>query len=127
MPATCEDLRAVAKKAGQQVMKLAQLGLRPRDIVTMDSFENAIMVHAAISGSTNSLLHIPAIAHEFGLELDAELFDRMHRVLTTYWIFVRPESGLRSSSTMRRCPPYHGGNPSFPASGLHDGHRKNTG
>ena len=89
MPATCEDLRAVAKKAGQQVMKLAQLGLRPRDIVTMDSFENAIMVHAAISGSTNSLLHIPAIAHEFGLELDAELFDRMHRG-AHYLLAIRP-------------------------------------
>lgn len=89
MPATCEDLRAVAKKAGQQVMKLAQLGLRPRDIVTMDSFENAIMVHAAISGSTNSLLHIPAIAHEFGLELDAELFDRMHRG-AHYLLDIRP-------------------------------------
>lgn len=89
MPATCEDLRAIARQAGQQVMKLAQLGLRPRDIVTMDSFENAIMVHAAISGSTNSLLHIPAIAHEFGLELDAELFDRMHRG-AHYLLDIRP-------------------------------------
>ena len=45
----------------------------------MKSFENAIMVHAAISGSTNSLLHIPAIAKEFGIELDADTFDRLHR------------------------------------------------
>ena len=37
------------------------------------------MVHAAISGSTNSLLHIPAMAHELGLEIDADTFDRMHR------------------------------------------------
>ena len=89
MPATCEALRAVARAAGRQVMELARLGLKPRDIVTMDSFENAIMVHAAISGSTNSLLHIPAIAHEFGFELDADLFDRMHRG-AHYLLDIRP-------------------------------------
>ena len=79
MPAACEDLRAVARQAGQQVMALAREGLRPRDIVTVESFENAVMVHAAISGSTNSLLHLPAIAHEFGIAFDAEMFDRLHR------------------------------------------------
>ncbi len=57
MPATCEDLKDAARRAGAQVMELARTGLKPRDIVTMKSFENAIMVHAAISGSTNSLLH----------------------------------------------------------------------
>lgn len=89
MPATCDDLRAVAKEAGRQVMKLAKLGLKPRDMVTMKSFENAIMVHAAISGSTNSLLHIPAIAHEFGLTLDADTFDRLHRG-AHYLLDIRP-------------------------------------
>ena len=89
MPATCPDLRDVAEQAGRQVMKLAEMGLKPRDMVTMDSFENAIMVHAAISGSTNSLLHIPAIAHEFGLELDAETFDRLHRG-AHYLLDIRP-------------------------------------
>ena len=89
MPATCPDLRDAAKEAGRQVMKLAQMGLKPRDMVTMKSFENAIMVHAAISGSTNSLLHIPAIAHEFGLELDADTFDRLHRG-AHYLLDIRP-------------------------------------
>ena len=89
MPATCEDLRDVARRAGEQVMRLAQAGLKPRDIVTRESFENAIMVHAAISGSTNSLIHMPAIAHEFGIELDAELFDRMHRG-AHYLLDIRP-------------------------------------
>lgn len=89
MPATCPDLRSAAKEAGRQVMKLAQMGLSPRDMVTMESFENAIMVHAAISGSTNSLLHIPAIAHEFGLELDADTFDRLHRG-AHYLLDIRP-------------------------------------
>ena len=49
-------------------MKLAEMDLKPRDMVTLKSFENAIMVHAAISGSTNALLHLPAIAHEFGID-----------------------------------------------------------
>lgn len=89
MPAACGDLRAVARQAGQQALRLARMGLRPRDIVTMDSLENAIMVHAAISGSTNSLLHLPAIAHEFGLELDAEMFDRLHRG-AHYLLDIRP-------------------------------------
>ena len=61
-----------AARRARQAMWLAEKNLRPRDMVTMESFENAIMVHAAISGSTNALLHIPAIAHEFGIELDAD-------------------------------------------------------
>ena len=89
MPATCEDLKTVAYRAGQQAVRLAKMGLRPRDIVTMKSFENAIMVHAAISGSSNSLLHIPTIAHEFGIELDAEMFDRLHRG-AHYLLDIRP-------------------------------------
>jgi len=89
MPAMCEDLKEMAAKAGQQVMKLAQIGLKPRDMVTRKSFENAVMVHAAISGSTNSLLHIPAIANEFGIDFDAELFDRLHRG-AHYLLDIRP-------------------------------------
>lgn len=89
MPATCEDLLMMAQRAGKQIMHLAKIGLKPRDMVTIKSFENAIMVHAAISGSTNSLLHIPAIAHEFGLEIDAEMVDRMHRG-AHYLLDIRP-------------------------------------
>lgn len=89
MPATCQDLREVAKKAGRQAMKLAQMGLTARDIVTKKSFENAIMVHAAISGSTNAILHLPAIAHEFGIEIDADTFERIHKN-AHYILDVRP-------------------------------------
>lgn len=89
MPATCEDLNDFAKKAGEQAVALAKMNLLPRDMVTMKSFENAIMVHAAISGSSNSLLHIPTIAHEFGIELDAEYFDRLHRG-AHYLLDIRP-------------------------------------
>ena len=89
MPATCADLKEVAYKAGKQAVELARKGMKAGDIVTMKSFENAIMVHAAISGSSNSLLHIPAIAHEFGFELDADTFDRMHRG-AHYLLDIRP-------------------------------------
>ena len=89
LPAMSPALTDAAREAGKQVMKLAEMGLRPRDIVTMDSLENAVMVHAAISGSTNCLLHLPAIAREFGLEIDAEMFDRLHRG-AHYLLDIRP-------------------------------------
>lgn len=89
MPATSSDLRKIAKRAGKQAVWLAEKQLTPDKIVTMESFENAIMVHAAISGSTNSLLHIPAIAREFGLEIDGDTFDRLHRG-AHYLLNIRP-------------------------------------
>ncbi len=89
MPATCEDLRKVAYEAGRKSIELAKAGCKASSIVTKKAFENAIMVHAAISGSTNSLLHIPAIAHEFGIEIDADTFDKMHRG-AHYLLDIRP-------------------------------------
>lgn len=90
MPATSPDLLDFARQAGVQAVKLATMpNMKPSDIVTMDSFENAILVHAAISGSTNCLLHIPAIAHEFGLEITGDTFDRLHRN-ARYLLDVRP-------------------------------------
>ena len=90
MPATSPDLLAYAREAGRQAVKLAQMEhMRPSDLVTKESFENAILVHAAISGSTNCLLHIPAIAHEFGIEITGDTFDRLHRN-ARYLLDVRP-------------------------------------
>lgn len=90
MPATSPDLLAFTRQAGVQAVKLATMpNMCPSDIVTMDSFENAILVHAAVSGSTNCLLHIPAIAHEFGLEITGDTFDRLHRN-ARYLLDVRP-------------------------------------
>ena len=89
MPATAPELKQAAYDAGKQLMKLVEKGIKAKDIVTMKSFENAIMVHAAISGSTNATMHIPAIAHEFGFEVDAETFDRMHRG-AHYLLNIRP-------------------------------------
>lgn len=90
MPATSPDLLAYAREAGKQAVKLAYMeNMKPSDIVTMESFENAILVHAAISGSTNCLLHIPALAHEFGIEITGDTFDRLHRG-AHYLLDVRP-------------------------------------
>ena len=90
MPATSPDLLAFAREAGRQSVRLATMeNMRPSDIVTMESFENAILVHAAISGSTNCLLHLPAIAHEFGIEITGDTFDRLHRN-ARYLLDVRP-------------------------------------
>lgn len=89
LPATSPDLVSYAHRAGRQAVALAYKGIRPSDIVTMDSFENAILVHAAISGSTNALLHLPAIAHEFGIQIDGDTFDRLHRG-AKYLLDIRP-------------------------------------
>lgn len=89
MPATCKELEDISYQAGKQAVYLAQRGIRASDIVTLKSFENAVMLHAAISGSTNSLLHIPAIAHEFGYAMDGDFFDRLHRG-AKYLVNIRP-------------------------------------
>ena len=89
MPATAPELRQAAYDAGKQLLQLVRQGITAADIVTMKSFENAIMVHAAISGSTNAVMHIPAIAHEFGIEIDADTFDRLHRG-AHYLLNIRP-------------------------------------
>ena len=89
MPATAPELKQAAYDAGKQLMELVKKGITAKDIVTKKSFENAIMVHAAISGSTNATMHLPAIAHEFGIEIDADTFDRMHRG-AHYLLNIRP-------------------------------------
>lgn len=90
MPAASPDLLAYAREAGKQAVRLAgSENMKPSNIVTYESFENAILVHAAISGSTNCLLHIPALAHEFGIEITGDTFDKLHRN-ARYLLDVRP-------------------------------------
>ena len=90
LPATSPDLIEYARNAGKLAVRLAVMeNMKPSDIVTMESFENAIMVHAAISGSTNTLLHLPAMAHEFGIEIDGDTFDRLH-CGARYLLDIRP-------------------------------------
>lgn len=71
--------RILAKKAGAVIMDLVKKDIKPRDIMTLESFENAIAVDMAIGGSTNTVLHLPAIAHEAGLNLPLDEFDRISR------------------------------------------------
>ncbi len=75
IPATFMEIKRNARFAGQKIMELAQKGITSSQILTQAAFENAIKVHAAISGSTNALIHFPAIAHEVGIDLDPKLFD----------------------------------------------------
>lgn len=89
LPATSKDLNEVAKNIGQTVKNLVDNDIKPSDILTKEAFENAIMVHAAIAGSTNALLHLPAIAHEVGIEVTGEDFDRIHRKIP-YILNLRP-------------------------------------
>lgn len=90
LPATSPLLLDYARRAGARSVEMAQQGgLRPSELLTVESFENAILVHAAISGSTNCLLHLPALAHELGIPLTGDTFDRLHRG-AHYLLDLRP-------------------------------------
>ena len=79
VPAVDPRKPEVARACGRLVMQLLQEGVRPRDIVTRASLENAIAGVAASGGSTNAVLHLLAIAHEAGIELSLDDFDRINR------------------------------------------------
>lgn len=70
-----------ARATGKQIVKLIRNGITARDILTRKAFENAIIVHAATGGSTNALIHLPAIAYEAGVEITIDDFDRIHRLV----------------------------------------------
>jgi dihydroxy-acid dehydratase len=80
LPAPYESRDAYAVASGETVMRLVETGLRPRDICTREAFENAAVVVAATGGSTNAALHLPAMAHECGVDFQlrdvAEIFAR---------------------------------------------------
>lgn len=75
VPATMRDLTAYARMAGRMIMKLVKKGIKPSDIMTKEAFENAIVIHSAIGGSTNATIHLPSIARELGIDLEPDLFD----------------------------------------------------
>ncbi len=70
IPAVYSERIKLAKHAGMQVMEVYKKGIRPRDIMTKDAFINALTMDMALGCSTNSMLHLPAIAHEAGVELN---------------------------------------------------------
>lgn len=89
LPAAAPELKEAAQRAGRAAVRLAHSGLKARDIVTRKSIENAVMVHAAIGGSSNAALHLPAIAHEFGLSLDADAIGELQSRVP-YLLDIRP-------------------------------------
>jgi dihydroxy-acid dehydratase len=70
-----------ARAAGKQILELIADDITPDRILTREAFENALILHAATGGSTNALLHLPAIAREVGIDLTIDDFDRIHRTV----------------------------------------------
>ena len=79
IPAVYSERLKLAKHAGMQVMELYKKNIRPRDIMTKDAFINAITADMALGCSTNSMLHLPAIAHECGVELDLDFVNEISK------------------------------------------------
>ena len=79
VPAVDTRLGVYARQSGEAVMNLLREGIRPRQIMTRPAFENAITTVMALGGSTNAVLHLMALAHEAGVELELEDFDRISR------------------------------------------------
>jgi dihydroxy-acid dehydratase len=79
IPATDPRREALSRESGEAVVKMMNLGLRARDIMTREAFENAIAVCCAVGGSTNAVLHIPAIAHDADVDITIDDFDRISR------------------------------------------------
>jgi dihydroxy-acid dehydratase len=79
VPAPLAQLLRYARAAGKQILHLIEREITPRRILTREAFENAMIIHAAVGGSTNMLLHLPLIAREAGVEITIDDFDRIHR------------------------------------------------
>lgn len=79
VPAPLSQLLRYARATGKQILRLIEQEITPRRILTPAAFENAMVVHAAVGGSTNALLHLPVIAREAGVEITPDDFDRIHR------------------------------------------------
>ncbi len=87
--AVSKEKRETARRTGVLAVELARKNRRPRDFVTRDSFENAIRVENAIGGSTNTTLHLIAIAREFGVDLELAAFDRLSKE-TKHIVALKP-------------------------------------
>lgn len=80
-PATMRDILQYARNAGRKIIELIRLDITPGKILTKEAFYNAFVVHSAIGGSTNAMLHMPSIARELGIILDPEEIDEInHRI-----------------------------------------------
>lgn len=79
IPAVHAGRIRLAKQAGWQIMEVLRQDLKPRDIMTPAAFHNALAIDMALGGSSNTILHLPAIAHEAGVPLDLELADQLSK------------------------------------------------
>lgn len=77
IPAVYAARIRLAKTAGMKIMELVEKGICPRDIATMEAFKNALTVDMALGCSTNTILHVPAIAHEAGISLNLDLLNKI--------------------------------------------------
>lgn len=78
MPATMVDILRNSRKTGREILKLVKKNITPSKILTKEAFENAIIIHSAIGGSTNATIHLPSIAAELGIDLPPEMFDEIN-------------------------------------------------
>ncbi len=83
VPAFHSDKLLYARKAGIRVCELVKEGLTAKKFLTPESVDNAVMICLAIGGSTNSTLHLPALAHELGFELPLERFNELNKIIPT--------------------------------------------
>ncbi|MCK4905240.1 dihydroxy-acid dehydratase [bacterium] len=79
IPAVMSLRKRLAKKVGMRIVELIKKDIKPRQIATIEAFKNAITVEMALGSSTNTVLHLPAIAHEAGIKLELDIFDKISR------------------------------------------------
>lgn len=79
IPAVYSERERLAKEAGRHILKLVEKGVKPLDIMTREAFENAVALDMALGGSSNTALHLPAIAHEAGVKLTLDDFERISK------------------------------------------------
>ena len=91
IPAVYSARLQLAKHAGMQVMELVRKNIRPRDIMTKEAILNALTVDMALGCSTNSMLHIPAIAHEIGMDFEIDFANPISEKLRICAILLRQD------------------------------------
>jgi dihydroxy-acid dehydratase len=101
MQALSEEQLLAAEEAGRQAVELVKKGIKPRDILTLDAFKNAISVLLAMGGSLNACLHLPAIAHEAGIDLPLDLFDDISRKVP-FLAGVTPNNNEYTTNDLQR-------------------------
>ena len=82
IPAWHSDKLKAARLTGEHIVKLVEMGITARQVMTKEAFENAVIMNMAIGGSTNATLHLPAIAHAAGIEMDLTAFEQAHHIPT---------------------------------------------